>query len=90
MHTSDWLGYVAATLTTASFIPQVWLTLRTRDVSGISVGMYAAFTVGVFFWLLYGVAQGSWPIIAANAITFALAASVLTLRLLYVHNKPPP
>jgi MtN3 and saliva related transmembrane protein len=89
MHASDWLGYAAATLTTASFIPQVWLTLRTRDVSGISVGMYAAFTAGVFFWLLYGIAQGSWPIIAANAITFVLAASVLTLRLLYGHSARP-
>ena len=39
--TDDWLGYLAATLTTLSFVPQALLTLRTRDVHGISAGMYA-------------------------------------------------
>ena len=50
------LGTVAATLTTISFVPQVWLTLRTRNVAGISLGMYAAFTAGVALWLVYGIA----------------------------------
>ncbi|MHB1669413.1 MAG: SemiSWEET transporter [Thiomonas sp.] len=85
MQLSDWLGFTAAALTTASFIPQVWLTLRTRDVSGISIGMYAAFATGVFLWLIYGIAEGSWPLIAANAITLSLASCVLLLRLRYVH-----
>ena len=40
------IGYFAAVLTTASFVPQVWHTFRTRDVRGISLGMYSAFTVG--------------------------------------------
>jgi len=35
----DWIGYLAATLTTASFVPQAWLTFKKRDVSGISLGM---------------------------------------------------
>ncbi len=87
MHLSDWLGFTAAALTTASFIPQVWLTLRTRDVSGISLGMYAVFTAGVFLWLIYGIVEDSWPIIVANTVTFGLAASVLLLRLR--HGQPP-
>lgn len=73
----QWLGYVAATLTTSSFVPQAWHTFRSSDLSGISVGMYAAFTVGVALWLLYGLALGEWPIIVANAITLALAATIL-------------
>ena len=68
------LGYLAALLTTASFVPQALLTLRTRDVSGISLAMYGAFTLGVALWLAYGIAIGQWPVIAANAVTLALAA----------------
>jgi MtN3 and saliva related transmembrane protein len=78
---TDWLGYVAASLTTLSFLPQAWLTFRTRDVRGISLGMYSVFTLGVALWLAYGIALGAWPIIAANAITFALAASILAMKL---------
>jgi MtN3 and saliva related transmembrane protein len=75
------LGYLAATLTTASFVPQALLTLRTRDVSGISLGMYSAFTLGVALWLAYGWQLGEWPIIVANALTLALAATILTTKL---------
>lgn len=81
MHTHDLLGYAAAILTTASFLPQTLKSWRTRDLSGISLGMYGLFTLGVALWLAYGVALGSWPIIAANAITLALAGIVLVLKL---------
>ncbi len=77
----DWIGYAAAVLTTGSFVPQAWHTYRSRDVSGISLGMYTAFTLGVGLWLLYGLANGSWPIILANAVTLALAASILIMKL---------
>ena len=77
----DSLGYCAATLTTASFIPQAWLTFRSRDVSGISLGMYSVFTLGVALWLSYGVMLRAWPIVIANAITLMLAASILTMKL---------
>jgi MtN3 and saliva related transmembrane protein len=78
---NDALGYLAATLTTTSFVPQAWLTLRTRDVSGISLGMYSAFTLGVALWLAYGLRIGAWPVIVANALTLALAATILVTKI---------
>jgi MtN3 and saliva related transmembrane protein len=78
---TDWLGYTAATLTTAAFVPQVWLTVRTRDVSGISLGMYSVFTLGIALWLVYGLMLGAWPIVVANSITFALSACILAMKL---------
>lgn len=75
------LGYLAALLTTSSFVPQALLTLRTRNVSGISLTMYGAFTAGVALWLLYGIAIGQWPIIAANAVTLVLAGTILVTKL---------
>lgn len=77
----DLVGYAAATLTTLAFIPQTLHSWRTRDLSGVSLGMYSLFTIGVALWLLYGVVLESWPIIIANAITLALAGSVLFLKL---------
>ena len=77
----DLSGSVAAVLTTVSFVPQVWHSLKTRDVSGISLGMYSAFTIGVALWLVYGLLLWSWPLIIANSITLALAATILGLKL---------
>ncbi len=78
---ADWIGYGAAALTTASFVPQAALTLRTRDVSGISLAMYGAFTLGVALWLVYGLRLGEWPIVIANAITLALASIILATKI---------
>lgn len=87
----DLLGYTAAVLTTGSFVPQAWHTLRTRDVSGISAGMYTAFTSGVALWLGYGVMQGAWPIIIANAVALPLAGTILAVKLgLVPHRSGSP
>ena len=80
---SELIGYCAAALTTLSFLPQAWHTWRTRDVRGISLGMYSAFTLGVALWLLYGLLLGAWPVVLANAITLALAAGILGMKLRY-------
>ena len=77
----EWIGYAAAMLTTCSFVPQAVLTLRTRDVSGISTGMYTIFTLGVALWFVYGLSLGAWPIILANAVTLVLATTILGTKL---------
>lgn len=74
-------GYLAATLTTVSFVPQVLRTLRTRDTRAISLGMYALFSAGVALWLVYGLLLRAWPIILANLITLGLALTVLWHKL---------
>lgn len=77
----DVIGSVAAVLTTASFIPQAWHSFKTRDVSGISLGMYSVFTAGVGLWLLYGVLLQAWPLMIANSITLLLAVAILAMKL---------
>lgn len=77
------MGFVAATLTTFSFVPQAVKTIRTRDTRGISLWMYVTFTVGIAFWLGYGLFLESWPMIVANVVTLALSLTILSLKLRY-------
>ena len=57
----EWLGYVAAALTTLSFVPQAAKTIRSRDTHGISLAMAgiwpwpAALTyrIGIALWLAW-------------------------------------
>jgi MtN3 and saliva related transmembrane protein len=51
MNVIDLIGYIAASLTTFSFVPQALKTFRSKDVSGISLGMYSLFASGVALWL---------------------------------------
>ena len=84
----DIVGTVAACLTTVSFVPQAWLSFKTRDVSGVSLGMYSVFTVGVAMWLVYGLLLTAWPIVIANTITLGLALAILGMKVRYGGDKP--
>jgi MtN3 and saliva related transmembrane protein len=88
-HQIEIIGYCAAFLTTIAFLPQAIRSWRTKDLSGISLGMYSLFTAGVGLWLIYGLIIEKWPLIMANALTFALALSILLLKLRHTstHQK---
>ncbi len=75
------IGAIAAVLTTAAFVPQVLRTWRTRSTKDISLGMFVVYCAGIFLWLVYGLMLGDGPLIFSNAITFALAATILGLKL---------
>lgn len=77
----DLVGYLAATLTTVSFLPQAIMTVKTRDTSSLSLGMYSMFTLGVLLWLIYGIYLSNLAIIAANAVTFLLATLILSFKI---------
>src|SRR4029077_11026822 len=87
MIASEVIGYVAGTLTTIAFVPQAWLSWKTRQRAGLSVGMYSIFAAGVGLWLAYGVLIGAWPVIVSNLITLALALFLLGILL---RPAPPP
>ena len=75
MNWTELIGYAGAILTTGSLLPQVWLTFRTRDVSGISLGTYSVlWSVWPCGWVT------GWPTVLANAITLALAAFILWMK----------
>lgn len=77
------LGLAAATLTTVAFLPQVIKTWRTRQTRDISLGMFSVLCFGICLWLLYGFLRDDLPLILANAVTLALAGTILVLKLKY-------
>lgn len=75
------IGYVAAILTTVSFIPQVVHIYKTKNTSSISLAMYFLFCIGVFLWLIYGLLIKSYPVMIANSITLILACYILLMKI---------
>lgn len=81
MDLSFFLGSAAAILTTVSFVPQTLKSIRTGDLSGVSLLMYSLFSVGVALWVVYGVMLESWPLAIANAVTLCMALIILVLKI---------
>jgi MtN3 and saliva related transmembrane protein len=83
MNSITLLGLLAAFCTTISFLPQAIKTIQTRNTSGISLYMYALFTFGTLFWLLYGLLSHNLPVTVANAITLLFAVVILSYKVKY-------
>lgn len=74
------IGTLAGLLTTVAFVPQVVRTWKTGSAEDISLLTFLLFTSGVLLWLVYGVMLHALPVILANAVTLALSASILALK----------
>ncbi len=77
------LGLVAAALTTASFVPQVYKTWKEKSTKDISLTMYTVLFIGVVLWLIYGLNIQSLPVIFANTVTGILLLLMLAMKLKY-------
>lgn len=75
------VGYIAAALTTFSFLPQAIRVILTKKTEDISRNMYILFNAGVMFWLVYGFLKNDFPIILANVITLVFSLTILVYKL---------
>jgi MtN3 and saliva related transmembrane protein len=78
---TDSIGMVGAVLTTVCWLPQASKIIRERETRSISLPATALFTLGIFFWLIYGVALADWPLITSNVVTLALMVVIMALKL---------
>ncbi len=75
------IGLIAATLTTASFVPQVFKIWKHRKTDGVSLSMYVVMFIGVILWLSYGVMINSISVIIANSVTAVLQLVIIYSKL---------
>jgi len=77
------IGFLAATLTTASFVPQVYRIWKTKEVKDISFMMYLSMFFGVSLWFYYGFIINSISMMIANVISALLVLSILYFKKRY-------
>jgi MtN3 and saliva related transmembrane protein len=77
------IGLVAGTITTASFLPQLFRVYRTKCAKDLSWPYLLLFTVGISFWLAYGLLTHDLPVILANSFTLALVFAIMMLKWKY-------
>ena len=77
------IGYLAAILTTAAYVPQVAKVARHKQTGNLSLGMYILLSGGITGWLLYGLMIGSPSLIAANGVSLAMVIFILMMKIKY-------
>jgi MtN3 and saliva related transmembrane protein len=77
------IGALGAVLTTLGWLPQALKVVREKETRSLSLPATAAFTLGVVFWLIYGLAIRDWPLIGSNTVTLLPLAVILATKLRY-------
>ena len=83
MRLTTLLGFVAGTLTTISFVPQVLHAWRSKRCDDLSWAMLLTFSAGVVLWLVYGLRLWAVPVVVANAVTLALLLIIMVMKIRY-------
>ncbi|NWH09636.1 MAG: SemiSWEET transporter [Alphaproteobacteria bacterium] len=74
------VGFLAATLTTCAFFPQVAKTWSSGSAEDISTLWLVMFGSGLFCWLIYGVMVNSYAVMAANVVTLMLLGVIAWIK----------
>ena len=75
------LGTIGTVLSTASLLPQILHTWRTRSAADISAMWLVAALVSMLIWVVYGCLIGAQAVIWTNALSFVQCAYILFIKL---------
>jgi len=81
------IGIIAAILTTSGFAPQVYKSLKTKEVGGVSLTMYVVMFIGLLFWLYYGILMNSFSMILANTVSGMLVLVQIIVKIGYSKQR---
>ena len=74
----EYIGFIAATLTTSAFLPQAFKIWKSKTADGLSLSMYLVMGTGTLSWLVYGLLIESPSVIVANCISFSIILFIIT------------
>lgn len=83
------LGFVAAILTTLSFLPQALRIRRQRSAADVSLTMYLMMATGQALWLAYGFIIASPSLVAANVVSISFVFWVLVMKFADLRRQRP-
>tara|TARA_B100000780_G_C21106899_1_gene447055 strand:- start:214 stop:483 length:270 start_codon:yes stop_codon:yes gene_type:complete len=79
------IGFIAAILTTSSFLPQLMKVWKSKSSKGVSTSMYFVMLSGVILWGAYGYLIESKSVLIANI--FAGLLQIVILILIFKNKK---
>jgi MtN3 and saliva related transmembrane protein len=77
------LGYIAGSISSITFLPQVIKTYKSKSAKDISLPMFLLVTLSVILWLAYGIIIKDLPIIFTNGCVLIMSALMILLKIKY-------
>jgi len=77
------MGFVAGSLTTSGYIPQIIKGYRTKRMHDVSLMMVSILCVGMSLWIVYGISQDDLALIVSNIIGTTFLSVLIAMKFIY-------
>ena len=81
------VGHIGSTLSSLTFMPQVYQTWKTKSVKDLNLFMMLIVFISTVVWLIYGVGMHLLPVIICNGIICALSVLLIFFKFKYSDKK---
>ena len=81
MDIKETVGFMGGLLTTISMVPQVWRLFKYKKAQDISMTFSVLFTVGIGFWLIYGILYSLMSVIVWNSLALVLGYGMIHAKI---------
>ena len=75
------VGYIAGFCTAIAQFPQAYKVIKTGETHSISLGMYLLMTLGILFWMVYGILLSNLPMILTNGVCLIPSIYILIITI---------
>jgi MtN3 and saliva related transmembrane protein len=86
---ATYVGSIAGSLTTLSFLPQVIRVYKLKSAHDLSYGYLGMFATGVTAWFIYGLLISSIPVIFTNLVTLSLVLAIIFMKWYFERKEKP-
>ena len=79
---------MATMITTIASIPQIYKSLKTKQVEALSYSMIACMIIGMGLWLIYGIILHLTPLIIVNIDAVSINVVLLFVKIKLSKKQP--
>jgi MtN3 and saliva related transmembrane protein len=81
MFFTEIIGYLAGILITITMIPQIYVSLKTKSVKGVSLLMLIIFFSSMILWTIYGFLIKNYPLLITNGLATIISGIQVIIKL---------
>ena len=82
------MGLVGSTLSSITFLPQVYQTWKTKSVGDLSLAMMLIVFLSTIVWLIYGIGLNLLPVILCNGVISVMSLLLIYFKFAFAPGKP--
>ncbi len=81
METVEIVGWLASICMVLGYLPQAYVTIKTRQTDDIAMATFVMMGLGGFFFIIQGIMLDNWPLVVTNIITMSCSVTIFGIKI---------